>query len=96
MLWKVLAGIIVEHLTFYIEKYHLLSDHHFGGRPSCTTTDTLHLLTYRTKDAWRKGNVASVLFLNIKGAFPNAAPEKLIRNTKRLEVPLKIIQGNQT
>jgi hypothetical protein len=90
-LWKVLAGIIAEHLTYYTEKYHLLSDHHFGGRPSRTTTDALHLLTYRTKGAWRKGKVASVLFLDIEGAFLNAVPEKLIRNMKRRGVPTKII-----
>ena len=90
-MWKVLTGIIAEHLTFYTEKYHLLPDHHFGGRPSRTTTDALHLLTYRTKDAWRKGKVASVLFLDIEGAFPNAVPEKLVRNLTRRGVPQKII-----
>jgi Reverse transcriptase (RNA-dependent DNA polymerase) len=35
--------------------------------------------------------VASVLFLDIKGAFPNAVPDKLICNMKRRGVPLKII-----
>jgi ribonuclease HI/exonuclease III len=90
-LWKVLAGIIAEHLTYYTEKYQLLPDHHFGGRPSRTTTDALHLLTYRTKDAWRKRKVASVLFLDIEGAFPNAVPEKLIRNMNKRGVPTKII-----
>ena len=82
-MWKVLTGIITDHLTYITEKYHLLPDHHFGGRPGRTTTDALHLLTYRTKDAWRKGKVASVLFLDIEGAFPNAVTEKLTRNMKR-------------
>jgi len=90
-MWKVLAGIVAEHLTYYTEEYHLLPDHHFGGRPGRTTTDALHLLTYRIKDAWRKGKVASVLFLDIEGAFPNAVPEKLVRNMKRRGVPSKII-----
>jgi Reverse transcriptase (RNA-dependent DNA polymerase) len=91
MMWKVLTGIIAEHLTFYTEKYHLLPDHYFGGRPGRTTTDALHLLTYRTKDAWRKGKVALVLFLDIEGAFPNAVPDKLICNMKHRGVPLIII-----
>lgn len=90
-MWKVLAGIVAEHLSFYTEKYHLLPDHHFGGHPGRTITDALHLLTYRIKDAWRKGKVASVLFLNIEGAFPNAVPKKLIRNMKHWGVPSKII-----
>jgi hypothetical protein len=50
-MWKVLAGIAAEHLTHYTEKYHLLPDLHFGGRPGHTTTDAIHLLTYRIKDA---------------------------------------------
>lgn len=82
-MWKALAGVIAEQLTYYTEKYHLLPDHHFGGRPGRTTTDAIHLLTYRTKDAWRKKKVASVLFLDIEGAFPNAVPEKLVRNMRR-------------
>jgi len=32
-MWKVLTGIIAEHLTFYTEKYCLLPDNHFRGRP---------------------------------------------------------------
>jgi hypothetical protein len=50
-MWKVLAGIAAEHLTHYTEKYHLLPDLHFGGQPGCTTTDAIHLLMYRIKDA---------------------------------------------
>jgi hypothetical protein len=30
-MWKVLAGIAVEQLTHYTEKYHLLPDLHFSG-----------------------------------------------------------------
>ena len=90
-MWKVLAGIVAEQLTFYTEKYHLLPDHHFGGRSGRTTTDAIHLLTYRIKDAWCKKKVASVLFLDIEGAFPNAVPEKLACNMKRRGVPSKII-----
>ena len=37
--------------------------------------DTLHTLTYSIKDAWRKKQVVSVLFLDIEGAFPNAVNE---------------------
>lgn len=91
-MWKVLTGIVAEHLTFYTEKYNLLPDHHYGGRPSRTTTDALHMLTYRIKDAWRKGKVASVLFLDIEGAFPNAVPEKLIRNLRQRGVPKRIVE----
>ncbi len=76
-------AILADQLTFYAEKYHLLPDHHFGGRPGCTMTDAMHLLTYKIKSAWRKGLIASVLFLDIEGAFPNAVPSKLIHNLRK-------------
>src|SRR5258708_10526666 len=91
MMWKVLMGILVEQLSYYTEKYHLLLNHHFGGRPGRSTTDAIHLLTYRIKDAWCKGKVASVLFLDIEGAFPNVVPEKLSSNLRKNKVPSKIV-----
>ena len=49
-----MMATIAEKLTFYMEKHGLLPPMHFGGRPGRTTTDALHTLTYKIKDAWRK------------------------------------------
>ena len=65
---------------------------HFEGRPGRTTTDTLHALTYKIKDAWHKKQVVSVLFLDIEGAFPNAVNERLIHNLKKCKVPTKLVE----
>ena len=65
---------------------------HFGGRPGRTTTDMLHVLTYRIKDAWRKKQVVAVLFLDIEGAFPNVVNKRLIHNLKSRRVPTKIVE----
>ena len=43
------------------------------------------------KDAWCQGKVASVLFLDIKSAFPAATPERLFHNMRMLGVPKVII-----
>ena len=56
------------------------------------TTDAMHALTHKIKEAWRRKKVVSVLFLDIEGAFPNAVNEKLLRNMKRRRVPTKMIQ----
>jgi hypothetical protein len=50
-LWKVLTAIIANQLTYFAEKHQLLPSHHFGGRPGRTTTDAMHLLTYKIKSA---------------------------------------------
>jgi ribonuclease HI len=89
---KVLTSIIAEQLTYLSEKYQLLPPQHYGGRPARTTTDALHALIYKIKDAWRKKKVASVLFLDIEGAFLNAVNEKLLQNMKRRRVPSKIVK----
>ena len=89
---KLLTAIVTEQLTYYTEKHSLLPPNHFGGRPGRTTTDALHALTYRIKDAWRKRQVVSVLFLDIEGAFPNAVNERLIHNLRMRKVPTKIVK----
>ena len=89
---KVLTSIIAEQLTFYSEKHQLLPVQHYRGRPARTTTDAMHALTYKIKDAWRKKKVVSVLFLDIEGAFPNAVNKKLLQNMTRRQVPTKIVQ----
>ena len=49
----------------------------------------MHLLALRIKSAWQAGKVASVLFLDIEGTFPNAVPERLVHNLRKWKVPEK-------
>jgi len=76
-------AIIAEQLTYVTEKYQLLPDNHFGGRPGCTTMDAMHLLMHKIKASWRAGKVTSVLFLDIEGAFPNVVPSRLVHNLQK-------------
>ena len=91
-MWKVATAIIANHISYITEKHQLLPANHFGGRPGRTTTDAVHLLVTRIKDAWRAGKVTSVLFLDIEGAFPNANPERLIHNLRKRGIPAKYAQ----
>ena len=86
-LCKVLTAIMAEVMTYYTEKYQLLPANHFGGRPGRTTTDAVHLLTHKIKDAWRKRQVTSVLLLDIEGAFPNAVTNCLLHNMRKRRLP---------
>lgn len=88
-MWKVITAIVANHISFYTEKHQLLSANHFSGRPGCTTLDVIHLLTNSIKAAWRKWKVASILFLDIEGAFPNVNPERLVHNLQKCKVPDK-------
>ena len=48
----------------------------------------MHVVAHRIKDAWRAGKVASALFLDVQGAFPNTVKDQLIHNMKMRRVPL--------
>jgi ribonuclease HI len=84
---KVLSSCVAKRLTSLADEFGWLPDHHFGGRKGCNTTDALHLLVKTVKDAWARGKVASALFLDVKGAFPHAHPDRLAANMEELGVP---------
>jgi ribonuclease HI len=86
-MWKVLAAVVADQLSYLTEKYQLIPSHHFGGRPGRTTTDAVQLVTHKIKNAWRQGNVVSILFLDVEGAFPNAVPARLVHNLRKRCVP---------
>jgi hypothetical protein len=86
-MWKVLAAVVADQISYYSKKYQLLPPQHFGGRPGRSTTDAIHLLVHQIKSSWRQGKVTSVLFLNVEGAFPNMVPERLIHNLCKRRIP---------
>jgi hypothetical protein len=86
---KILSSCVADDLTFIAEHHALLPNSHFGGRPGCTTVDSLHLLTKFTHDAWAhpKEKYVSMLFLDVKAAFPSVIIDRLIHNMRTRGVP---------
>jgi len=84
---KVLTAIVVESVSHLVEKNALLPGTHFGGQPGCTTMDAIHYLVGKVKSAWGKKKVTLVLFLDVKGAFPNAVTDRLIHNLRKWQIP---------
>lgn len=84
---KILSWCVADVLVYKAENCSVLANMQFGGRVGQTTTDSIHLVTKTNKDAWRKGQVASVLFLDINSAFPAASLEQLFHNLHMRGVP---------
>ena len=84
---KVLTAAIAENISQLVEKHQLLPRTHFGGRPGRTTADAIHYLVHKIKMAWANNQVASILFLDIEGAFLNAVTNCLIHNLKKRRIP---------
>jgi hypothetical protein len=88
---KIFTALVAEDITTLAEQHKLLPACHFGGRPGLRTTDSMQLLTHRIKQAWRNGRVASILFLDIEGAFPNAVKDRLLHNMRKRRVPEALV-----
>lgn len=84
---KILSSCIAEILSYWVEKEQLLPATHFGARVGRNTTDAIHLLLDFVKRAWRRGMVATVLFIDIKGAFPSVVVNRLLHDMRMWGVP---------
>ena len=91
-LGKLFSSIMADDLSHYCETREVFPPNQFGGRPSRTTSDSMLLLTHTIKEKWRQKKVASVLFLDVQGAFPNVVKEVLIHNMRIRAVPEKYIR----
>ena len=54
-------------------------------------TDIVHYLVHKIMTAWRENKVVSVLYLDVKGTFPNTVPARLIYNFKKRQIPASIV-----
>lgn len=89
---RLLNGCKTEDLVLMCENMGILPPNHFGGRPGRATTDLVHLMVKMVKDAWRKGEVASLLCLDMKGVFLSTAVDVLKHEMHQHGVPEKHIE----
>ena len=79
---KVLTAIVAKNLSKVVEQHHLLPRTHFEGRPGHSTADAVHYMVNKICTAWRENKVASVLFLDMEGVFPNVVTTRLLHNLR--------------
>lgn len=88
---KILSACMARILAIQAERLGLLSNNHFLGRIGRTTTDSLHYITTTAKNAWCIKKVASILFLDVKAAFPSVNPERLFHILQKKEIPKRMV-----
>lgn len=89
---KVLSSCVADDLVYIAEQHNLLPPTHFSGRPGRSTVDSIHLLTKFTADAWAsKDNHVSMLFLDVKAAFPSVVITRLLHNMRMKGFPEEYI-----
>ncbi|KAL3965699.1 hypothetical protein ACCO45_000007 [Purpureocillium lilacinum] len=93
-LGKVMDAIIATRLSYIAETYQLLPATHMGGRKLRSTEHALHYIIDRIYDAWNKGGgmVASLLLLDVSGAFDNISHRRLLHNLRKRRVDEKTVR----
>nr|GAT48527.1 RNA-directed DNA polymerase from transposon X-element [Mycena chlorophos] len=65
----------------------ILPANQYGARPGRSTTDALHMAVRTVKRAWTADKVASVLCMDVKGAFPSVDLKRLKHDMRDRGVP---------
>ncbi|KAJ6176718.1 hypothetical protein N7485_003632 [Penicillium canescens] len=83
-LGKVLEAIIATRIAWAVEEYRLLPDTHLGGRKGVSVDHAIQLILDRVHTAWGSGKKASMLLLDVAGAYDNVSHERLLHNMRQM------------
>ncbi|KAL5371116.1 hypothetical protein PMIN02_013118 [Paraphaeosphaeria minitans] len=91
---KIMDAIISQRLNYLVETYELLPPTHLGGRKKRSTEHALHAVTEKIYGAWnqKKTHVASLLLLDVSGAFDNVSHARLLHNLRKRKIDEKTVR----
>ena len=75
---KTVSAVMTDVLVYLTVRHNLLQAKCFGGLLGHTMTDSLLYLINNIKNMWRQQQVATIVFLDIASAFPNAITTRLL------------------
>jgi exonuclease III len=86
---KLLEWIVADKISTATEEHRLLPDMQIGARRNRSSIVALELLTEQIHTVWAQGPelVASVLSLDISGAYDHVSHERLLHNLKMARLP---------
>jgi hypothetical protein len=85
-LGKILESIIATRIAWAVEEYGILPKTHLGGRKRISVDHVIQLILDRVHCAWGTGTKASMLLLDVAGAYDNVSHERLLHNIRRLRL----------
>jgi hypothetical protein len=86
---KVIESVMAQRLSGLAKQYNLLPDSQMGNTQDRSTDTALELLIEQIHTAWSsKEHVATVLSLDISGAFDTVNHTRLLDNLRKKQVPL--------
>jgi ribonuclease HI len=91
-LGKALEAVVANRLTYLADTFQLLPKEHIGGRKLASTDHAIHLLLQRIYHAWSEGKMASLLLLDVSGAFDNVSHPRLLHNLRKRRVDSTLVR----
>jgi hypothetical protein len=91
---KLLELVMARRITELAETYGLLPDSQMGARKGRSTETALQLITEQVHTIWNlpgSKRVATLLSLDISGAFDHVSHERLVHNLRKRRIPPTII-----
>ena len=92
---KILELIIARRLSQLAETHNMLPQTQMGARKGRSTDTALRLLTEQIHTIWDlpgPKRVATILSIDISGAYDNVLRPRLIHNLRKRRVPLIIVR----
>jgi ribonuclease HI len=86
---KIMDAVVARRLSYLVETHHVLPPTHMGGRKHRSTEHALHAVTAKIYEQWNKGRdgqVASLLLLDVSGAFDNVSHKRLLHDLRKRKV----------
>jgi hypothetical protein len=81
---QALETVIARRLSGIAEASHVLPEHQMGGRKRRSVETALETITTSVHTIWNQGknNVASLLSLDVAGAFDTVSHKRLVHNLR--------------
>lgn len=86
---KVFESVMAAKMSYLTERHRLIPDTQMGGRGGKSTETARELLTEQVHTVWGQGQdrVATILSIDVAGAFDTVSHRRLLHNLKKRKIP---------
>ncbi len=88
---KVMEFVLARRIAYQAETYNLLPRTHCGGRKASSTEHAIHLIMEKVHAAWKEDKVASMLLLDVSGAYDNVSHPRLLHNLRKRKLHPQLV-----
>lgn len=81
-LGKGLERLVTRRMSYLAVRQKILSPQHFGALPKRSALDLVACTTHDIELALRKGKEASMLIIDVQGAFDAVLPNRLVKRLR--------------